>query len=39
MKLIRPVRNTPTWQAKHHPQFANSNFHIDWDKQLAICPS
>ena len=24
--------------AKHHPKFANSNFQIDWDKQVAICP-
>ena len=24
--------------AKHHPKFANSNFQIDWNKQVAICP-
>ena len=36
--LIGPVRNDPTWQAKHHPKFANSNFQIDWDKQVAVCP-
>ena len=24
--------------AKHHPKFANSNFKIDWSKQVAICP-
>ena len=23
---------------KHHPKFANSNFQIDWSKQVAICP-
>ena len=38
IELIGPVRNDPTWQAKHHPKFANSNFQIDWDKQVAICP-
>ena len=38
IELIGPVRNDPTWQAKHHPKFANSNFKIDWSKQVAICP-
>jgi transposase len=38
IELIGPVRNDPTWQAKHHPKFANFNFQIDWDKQVAICP-
>ena len=38
IELIGPVRNDPTWQAKHHPKFANSNFQIDWSKQVAICP-
>jgi len=38
VELIGPVRNDPTWQAKHHPKFANSNFKIDWEKQVAICP-
>ena len=38
VELIGPVRNDPTWQAKHHPKFANSNFPIDWEKQVAICP-
>lgn len=38
IELIGPVRNDPTWQAKHHPKFANSNFKIDWDKQVAVCP-
>lgn len=38
IELIGPVRNDPTWQAKHHPKFANSNFQIDWDKQVAVCP-
>ena len=26
IELIGPVRNDPTWQAQHHPKFANSNF-------------
>jgi transposase len=38
VELIGPVRSDPSWQAKHHPKFANSNFSIDWDKQVAICP-
>ena len=38
VELIGPVRNDPTWQAKHHPKFANSNFQIDWENQVAICP-
>ncbi|MEL6930610.1 MAG: IS1182 family transposase [Cyanobacteria bacterium J06600_6] len=38
IELIGPVRNDPTWQAKHHPKFANSNFQINWDKQVAVCP-
>jgi transposase len=38
VELIGPVRNDPTWQAKHHPKFANSNFQIDWEKRVAICP-
>ena len=38
VELIGPVRSDPSWQAKHHPKFANSNFQIDWEKQVAICP-
>ena len=26
VELIGPVRSDPSWQAKHHPLFANSNF-------------
>ncbi len=33
IELIVPVRNDPTWQAKHHPKFANSNFQIDCIKR------
>jgi transposase len=36
--IIGPVRSDPSWQAKHHPKFASSNFEIDWHKQVAICP-
>lgn len=35
---VGPVRSDPSWQAKHHPKFASSNFQIDWSKQVAICP-
>ena len=38
VELIGPVRSDPSWQAKHHPKFASSNFQIDWEKQVAICP-
>ena len=38
IELIGPVRSDPSWQAKYHPKFASSNFQIDWDKQVAICP-
>lgn len=38
IEVIGPVRDDPSWQAKHHPKFASSNFKIDWDKEIAICP-
>ncbi len=38
VELIGPVRSDPSWQAQNHPKFANSNFQIDWNKQVAICP-
>ncbi len=38
IELIGPVRSDPSWQAKYHPKFASSNFQIDWEKQVAICP-
>jgi transposase len=38
VELIGPVRSDPSWQAQHHPKFASSNFQIDWEKQVAICP-
>ncbi|MGK7917966.1 MAG: hypothetical protein AB4038_20910 [Prochloraceae cyanobacterium] len=38
VELIGPVRTDPSRLAKHHPKFANSNFHIDWEQQVAICP-
>jgi hypothetical protein len=30
VELIGPVRSDPSWQAKHHPKFASSNFQIDY---------
>ncbi len=38
VELIGPVRSDPSWQARKHPKFAASNFEIDWDKKVAVCP-
>ncbi len=38
VEIIGPVRSDPSWQAKNHPKFASSNFQIDWNKKIAICP-
>jgi transposase len=38
IELIGPVRPDPSWQAKNHPKFAATNFQIDWEKKVAICP-
>ena len=38
VELIGPVRSDPSWQTKYHPKFASSNFQIDWEKRVAICP-
>ena len=38
VSLIGPVRSDPSWQTRHHPKFAASNFQIDWEKKIAVCP-
>ena len=38
LELIGPVRGDPSWQTRNHPKFAASNFKIDWEEKVAICP-
>jgi len=37
--LFGPVRGDSNWQAQADQGFAASQFHIDWERQQAICPA
>ncbi len=38
IKLVGPVRENLSWQAKAGQGFSNKDFSIDWDKKQATCP-
>ena len=37
--LIGPVSNDPSWQARENEGYDKSQFHFDWERQVATCPS
>lgn len=39
VSLCSPVREKVSWQAKAGEGFDLASFQIDWEKQVAICPS
>jgi transposase len=39
IKLCGPPLEDTAWQARAREGFASSDFHIDWNKQEAICPA
>jgi len=38
VRIIGPVADDPSWQARANQGFAKANFTLDWDRQIAICP-
>lgn len=38
VRIIGPVADDPSWQARAGEGFAKANFTLDWERQIAICP-
>jgi transposase len=38
VRVIGPVADDPSWQARAAEGFAKADFTIDWDRQVATCP-
>jgi transposase len=38
VRIIGPVSDDPSWQARAAAGFDKSQFVIDWDRQVVICP-
>ena len=38
IEVIGPVRGNSSWQSLKQEGYSASDFHIDWDRQVAICP-
>jgi transposase len=38
VRLIGPVRENLSWQAKAAQGFSQNDFVLDWDKEQAVCP-
>jgi len=38
VRIIGPVADDPSWQARAGAGFAKANFTSDWDRQVATCP-
>jgi hypothetical protein len=39
LDLLGPVQGDSNWQARAEQGFAAPQFHIDWERQQAICPA
>jgi transposase len=39
IRIIGPVADDPSWQARAGEGFDKSQFRIDWDKQVVTCPA
>lgn len=38
VRIIGPVADDPSWQARAGAGFAKANFLFDWERQVATCP-
>jgi len=38
VRIIGPVADDPSWQARAGEGFAKADFTLDWERQIAICP-
>jgi transposase len=38
VRIIGPVADDPSWQARAGDGFAKANFMLDWERQIATCP-
>ncbi len=38
VRIIGPVADDPSWQARAGEGFAKANFTLDWERQIATCP-
>jgi transposase len=38
VRIIGPVADDPSWQARAGEGFAKANFLFDWERQVATCP-
>lgn len=39
IRLIGPVADDPSWQARANAGFAKADFVIDWERQVVTCPA
>jgi transposase len=39
IRVIGPVADDPSWQARASEGFAKANFVIDWERQVVTCPA
>jgi hypothetical protein len=39
VRLVGPVANDPSWQARAGTGFDKSQFNVDWERQVVTCPA
>jgi len=39
VRLVGPVADDPSWQARADAGFAQAQFVVDWDRRVATCPA
>lgn len=39
VKIVGPVADDPSWQARAHEGFDKSQFRVDWDRKVVTCPA